>query len=385
MKFLRLIATCDPRSGGPIAGLLGSSNVLKEMGHETFLATLDAPDAPWVLEFPFKVFGLGPAARPYGYTRHLVPWLAANAANYDVIIIHGLWNYISVGSWRGLRRAKRPYVVFTHGSLDPWHRKFYPLKDLAKRVFWLALEGRVLSDAYAVLFTSREEQILARSAYWGHGGYASKVIAYGAPDVKGESVHQERAFRELCGLHPKDKYLVFLGRIHPKKGVDSLLEAFAATAPNDYFLVVGGPDQIGWTAALKQKAATLGIGDRVRWPGMLTGDLKWGAYRGAEAFALPSHGENFGIVVAEALACGTPALITEKVNIWREIVQERAGLAAECPATFGKVLSAFFSLNGSDRIEMRHNARACFRSHFDVRKSAEDLVRLGTENAICAR
>ncbi len=130
-------------------------------------------------------------------------------------------------------------------------------------------------------------------------------------------------------LKPKAKDIsLFLGRIHRKKGCDMLIDAFAKVAADDpdLYLVMAGPDQQQWSAKLKQTAANLGIKNRVFWPGMVTGDAKWGAFYGSEAFILPSHQENFGIAVAEALACGKPVLLADKVNIAEEIAEDGAGL-----------------------------------------------------------
>src|SRR6185369_13539161 len=118
------------------------------------------------------------------------------------------------------------------------------------------------------------------------------------------------------------QFLLFLGRVHPKKGCDLLIRAFAKSldkiAP-DMDLVMAGPDQVNWVPELKALTKRLGVDNRVHWPGMLTGALKWGAFHSADALVLPSHQENFGIAVAEAMACCTPALISDKVNIWREV------------------------------------------------------------------
>ena len=108
---------------------------------------------------------------------------------------------------------------------------------------------------------------------------------------------------------------------------------------------------------------------------MLTGDLKWGLLRLAEAFVLPSHQENFGIAVAEALACGTPVLISNKVNIWREIAQDRAGLveADDEPGTT-RLLEGWLGLPLGEQEEMRKNAQTCFQSRFEVTRAAEGLI-----------
>ena len=379
MKFLRLIASCDPRTGGPIAGLTRSSRVLATMGHETHIASLDDPNADWVRRSEFVTFGLGPSLPIYGYNPRLSNWIASNAHNYDVAIIHCIWNYISLGSWRGLKRAKLPYFVFLHGSLDPWHQEFYPIKHVFKQAFWLAVEGRVLRDAEKVLFTSEEERRLARDAFWGYQEYSSEIVSYGASSPSGDPASQIGSFRSYCGLTMDEPYLLFLSRIHPKKGIDSLIAAFAKHAPPAMHLVIAGPDQIGLQEKLTRQAADLGISSRIKWPGMLEGDLKWGAFRGAEAFVLPSHGENFGIVLAEAMACSTPVLTTQKVNIWREIEGSGGGLVVERADNFDDALLAFFKKSPQQIDEMRRRARQCFLDKFDIGQSASDLLRLATE------
>src|SRR5262249_23386297 len=126
-------------------------------------------------------------------------------------------------------------------------------------------------------------------------------------------------------------FILFLSRIHPKKGCDLLIKGFAEVFGADptKLLVIAGPDQVGWKLELERLVSDSGLQGRVLWPGMLMGDAKWGAYRCCEAFALPSHQENFGIVVSEALACGKPVLISNRVNIWKEIREDGAGLVED--------------------------------------------------------
>ena len=294
------------------------------------MVSLDDPDATWVADFPVPIHAVGPSRSKYSYSPHLAPWLRANAAHYDVVIIHGLWQHSSFGAWQALRGSETPYFVYTHGMLDPWFKHAYPLKHLKKYLYWPWAERRVLRDARAVLFTSGEECRLARQSFPGYKCH-EQVLGYGTSSPPGSpSVLRRRFFGAYPALEGR-KLLLFLGRIHPKKGCDLLLQAFAEASANDpnLHLVMAGPNGGAWQRELKRQGEALGITDRITWPGMLSGDDKWGAFHAADAFVLPSHQENFGIAVAEALACGLPVLISDKVNIWREIIQDGAGLVAE--------------------------------------------------------
>jgi glycosyltransferase involved in cell wall biosynthesis len=176
------------------------------------------------------------------------------------------------------------------------------------------------------------------------------------------------------------RFFLFLSRIHPKKGCDLLIQAFAdslAKLPDDLDLVIAGPDQVNWVPGLREQCAKLGITERVHWPGMLTGDVKWGAFHRSEALILSSHQENFGFVVAEAMACSTPVLISNKVNIWREVIAADAGLVA--PDTLDgtrELIQRFEALASPERERMSRNARAGFEQYFDVRVTAQDFARV---------
>jgi glycosyltransferase involved in cell wall biosynthesis len=170
---------------------------------------------------------------------------------------------------------------------------------------------------------------------------------------------------------------LFLSRIHEKKGCDLLLQAFArvAAVEPDLHLVLAGPDQTGWVARLQALAEEQGIAGRVTWPGMLRNDMKWGAFYAAEAFVLPSHQENFGIAVAEALGCGLPALISDKVNIWREVESSGAGLVApDTLAGTRELLEQWLALAPERRAAMGAAARELFMRRFTVDAMANGLL-----------
>ena len=390
LRALHVIASVDPRSGGPIEAAFSGAEIWSRHGHVREIASLDPASAPWVGAARARTFALGldggfyrklthwaPWLR-YGYSPRLVPWLRVHAKEYDAVIVNGLWNYASLGSWRALRRARTPYYVFTHGMLDPWFNKAYPLKTLFKKIFWRLFEHRVLRDAAGVFYTSEEERRLAQSSF---APYAARehVVGYGARDLSGDAQKQRETLFAAIPMTRGRRFALFLSRIHEKKGIDLLIEAFArlAAAYPDFDLVIAGPAQVGLQASLMRLAETHGIGSRLHWVGMLSGDVKYGALRAAEFFVLPSHQENFGVVVAEALSCATPVLITNKVNIWREVEADNAGVVVDDTIDgVARGLARMLALGEADHAAMRASARACFAARYDLAKNALDLVEL---------
>ncbi len=376
MRLLRSIRSVNPAGGGPIEGIKQVARVHAAAGHETEIVSLDSPDDAWVSECPVKVHAMGPVRSGYGYARKFVPWLAEHRRQYDAVIVSGLWQYSGFGVWRALRGTDTPYFVFPHGMLDPWFKRAYPLKHWKKWFYWPWADYRMLRDACAVLFTSEEECRAARESFWLYRCH-EVVVNYGIAAPTGDADAQKLAVREKFPQLAGTRAFVFLGRIHEKKGCDLLVRAFAKIAPCDESLrlIFAGPDQTGWCDELRALATQLGIAERLVWTGMLTGDLKWGMLRIAEVFVLPSHQENFGIAVAEALACGTSVLISNKINIWREIEHDRAGLVDEDdePGTT-RLLQKWLALSDAEKDSVRKNASACFQARFEVQRAAEALI-----------
>ncbi|MFQ3678671.1 MAG: glycosyltransferase, partial [Fimbriimonadaceae bacterium] len=221
------------------------------------------------------------------------------------------------------------------------------------------------------------ERILARESFRPYR-IVERVVRYGTAAPGGDPDAQTESFLTQFPRLRDRRFLLCLGRVHPKKGHDLLIEAYARVYGADRDapeLVLAGPDQIGWQASLDALAARLGVADHVVWTGMVTGDAKVGAYRACEAFVLPSHQENFGIVVAEALACGRPVLLTDKVNIWREVTADRAGLVSrDTLEGVVDLLTRWRFLSEADRDAMGARALACFEARFEVHAAARSLV-----------
>ena len=352
------------------------------MGHRTEIVTPDEPDAPYLAGFPVPVRALGGARLGYRYSPRLLPWLLRHAPCYDCLIVNGLWQYPGLAARQAALKLGKPYFVYTHGMLDPYFKKAFPLKHMKKSLYWRGGEYRILRDAAAVCFTCEEEKLLARQSFARYQAREA-VTRYGTSAPPGDAARQRAAFLAQYPSLRDTRPLLFLGRLHPKKGCDLLINAFAQAANTDpsLRLMMAGPDGAGWQSALQTQAERLGIADRILWPGMLTGDLKWGAFHAAEAFVLPSHQENFGIAVAEALACGLPVLISDKVNIWREIEEGGAGLVQSDTAEgAARLLSDWLALSESARREMGRRARQCFHRHFEVTQAARSLLAVLQQN-----
>lgn len=245
--------------------------------------------------------------------------VAESVSAADILHLHTMWSPLVAVAARIAQLRRKPYILSPHGMLDPWSMG---QKRLKKRLYLALVERRTIRGAARMLFTAEDERRLAE-AVTGHR--TSAVIALGAdrpPDSPGalraefRAAHPDLAMRRL---------VIFLGRLHAKKRPEAALRAMARlrdTHPEACLLIAGSGEA---EADLRALTCELGLADHVRFLGYLAGRAKWQAFAAAEAFVLPSRQENFAIALAEALHAGVPALITRKVNIWREVVTAGAG------------------------------------------------------------
>jgi glycosyltransferase involved in cell wall biosynthesis len=375
MRQLHILGSAKLSSGGPVEGVRQTSVYLKRLGHSVDILSLDTPDANDIAYLGVPVHSLGLATSSFGYSPKVAKWLEAHLENYDVLIVHGLWQYPGLPTRRIALKHKIPYFVFTHGMLDPWFNEAYPLKKLKKMAFW-PWQHPVLRDARAVLFTTEDEKILARRSFRPYR-VTERVVPYGTSAPPAPAPEHEAAFNAAVPNIEGKRVLLSLGRIHPKKGHDILIEAFAAVMGSrpEWVLVIAGPDQTGWKPQLIELAKKLGVDSRICWPGMLKGDAKWGAFRASDAFILPSHQENFGISVAEALSCAKPVFISDKVNIWREIQAEDAGrIQSDTLEGTKALLEELAQMSKEELKELGARAELCFNKNFEASRMATGLL-----------
>ena len=375
MKLLFAVGSIDPRFGGSVEAARVLAAGCTALGHHVEVLAAETPRPEWASGWPCEVHGCGRAPARFHFTPNLSPWIRSNASRFDFVIVNGVWTYLGIGIRKGLRNTGTPYVTFTHGMLDPWFRRKFFLKHLKKKLFWKFFESRNLAQARAVLFTCEQERTAARPWFGGHEP-ESVISPLGIDGVPPCEERQIDAFRAALPGLASSRYLLFLGRVAPQKGCELLLQAFAQIANRDRSLqlVMAGPGSGTYYQNMRKLA---GPPDRVHWIGHLDGDLKWGAFRCAEAFVLTSHMENFGIAVAEALSCGKPVLISDAVAIWREIAAADAGYV-ETDTVEGAVrlLQRWFDTPQAVRDRMGENALECYRLRFEFRAAAGELIRV---------
>jgi glycosyltransferase involved in cell wall biosynthesis len=376
LKILQMVRTLDPSTGGVVRAVLLLSDALAQAGHEVEIVSLDLRDSPWLDATRDKGRALGASQSTYGYSPNLMPWLHKEGGRFDRVIVNGIWQYHSFAAWRRYAGSPIPYYVFPHGMLDPWFRRTYPLKHLKKWLYWPWADYRVLRDASAVIFTSEQERIEARKSFWLYR-CRERVSPLGVEPPPPIRAGLRERFLEKYPVLRNTRILLFLGRLHLKKGCDLLLDAFAEqrNSGEPLSLVLAGPDQEGWAERLRAQSARLDLPFPIILTGMLEGGMKAGAYEAADAFILPSHQENFGLSVMEALAAGVPVLISNCVNIWREIDADGAGYVDNDDlAGATRLIERWVQAAPAVRDTMRENARKCFARRFEIQRAADSLL-----------
>jgi glycosyltransferase involved in cell wall biosynthesis len=329
MKILHAIATLDPASGGPAAVALSLGLAQARLGEEVTIACQAEPGlagwvAPWISRLAsnellkIKTVGAeGLAERMFASaTRRGIAALVADA---DVVHLHGLWRGFHIVVCQEALNCSKRLVVTPHGMLDPWSLQQRWLK---KRIALLLIWRKILDRAHFIhALNQTEADLVAQLAL----RCPMKVIANGI-DKELQALPRDPTFRERHLAGSKRPYVLFLGRLHYKKGLDYLIEAFEwlSRVDQDTDLVIAGPDD-GMRASLTQWIAERNLGNRVYLVGPLYGATKLAALSEASCFCLPSRQEGFSIAILEALACGLPVVISEGCH-FPEVVDAGCGL-----------------------------------------------------------
>ncbi len=325
MRVLHVISNLDPRAGGTTAAVGAIAEAQQAAGLDVAVVSTSLSDFQSVTTDRLRSVGVDVTiVEPHGRVRAariLRPILHDLIAQADVVHIHAVWEEIQHQAAAVARRLRKPYIFTPHGMLDPWSMAQSRLKKLL--YFELRLR-RDLNLASAVHFTDEIERDHARRLNLKSSPIVEGLIIDLSDFQPAPAPGQFRArFAAQLGDRP---IVLFMSRIHPKKGLDLLIPAFASIAnATNAMLVIGGPQADGYQAVVEQMSRDYGIHDRVIFPGMLNGTARATALVDADLFVLPSYQENFGVVVIEALAVGTPVIISDQVAIHRKITDSQSG------------------------------------------------------------
>lgn len=326
IHVLHVLSGFDHRSGGPLAALGGLARAQAAVGMRVTVAVAYYPSdhQPQETAREWAASGvtmrlIGPATGPF----HTAPTMAAElrevVGRSDVVHIHALWDEINHRAAVEARRARKPYVIRPCGQLDP---TCLAQSGLKKQLYLAWRMRRNLNGAAALHFTSAGEAELTRPLRLAP---PALVESNGVDLAEFETLPARGSFRARYPQIGERPLVLMLGRIHRIKGLDLLLPAFARMGVEEAVLALAGPDDEGYQATLEAQARELSIEHRVIFTGMLRGAERVEALADADLFALPSYHENFGIAVVEALAAGTPVVVSDQVQIHHEITQAGVG------------------------------------------------------------
>ncbi len=362
MRVLHVIPSLDAGDGGPSKVVVEICRALRKAGEDAeIVSTGNPPDLPQ--DIPIGMFPRQ-GRLDYKFSPELARWLDAEVARYDLLHVHAVFNHSTHAAARAAARRGVPYIIRPLGTLN----RSYALRQSRwrKAAYMRLFARRELNRAAALHCTSqaeKEDMIGLRLRA------PAVVIPLGLHGDEFLSLPLRRSGAPPC--------IAYLGRIHPKKGFDLLFPALEEIQGKHAFrLVVAGSGDADYLAALKDEASRRGLADRTEWPGHVVGEKKLALLAAADLFVLPSYSENFGIAVAEAMACGIPVVVSDQVDLWPDIAEYDAGPVVKCQVDELAAAIARLLSGRELREKMGENGRRLVRERFDWRAITPKLQEL---------
>jgi glycosyltransferase involved in cell wall biosynthesis len=372
MKILHVIESMSPRYGGPVGVLKSLSRAQATLGHEVSIVTTDTDYPAGTLDVPLNspttdcgvsTTYFGVQFRALNLSLPMARALPGIIAAHDITHVHGLYRFPPTYAASAARFKKKPYIIRSFGALDPFMYARSSKSRMLKRFYESLFDLPNLRAASAIHFTTEDERDLA-----GHLDLKapSFVIPNGLDWQPYKTLPAPGGFRARLGIGPDTPLVLFLGRINFKKGLDILIPAFAQTRSSvpGAKLAIVGPDNEGYGATVRKLVTENSLADSVIFVDMLNGDQVREAFVDANIFSLPSYTENFGMTVIESLGCATPVVISDQVNIHREVSASGSGLVTPCDAVQVSAAMTSLLLDEDRRKAMGALGRSFVASHY---------------------
>ncbi len=362
MKVTHVIHSIDRSKGGPSTYMqLLTEKLVEQMKIE--VVTLDTPDPiplnSLITHHSSQTSSLG----LFGYSPDMRNYLQNTKT--DIFHGNGLWQYPVYAMAKAARKRKIPYILSTHGMLEPWSMTQGKWKK------WLALslfQSKDLHKADVIHCTAdMEAESLRKKGYTNPIAVIPNGIDIDQFKPAGQKESEEK------------KNLLFISRIHPKKGLEMLIDAWAAMGDEhrkNWQLQIAGNGEEYYIQTLRKMIHALGLEASIQILGPVFGKEKLQLYQNASLFILPTYSENFGIVIAEALACGVP-VITTKGAPWEDL--EKAQCGWWIPATteaIGEVLITALAKNRDDLNAMGLRGRRLVEEKYNMQTVAGQMIAL---------
>jgi len=379
LKVLHVIPSVAQRYGGPSQVIYTMCRALQSQGVDPLIVTTNADgnkELPVALATQVNyqnvptIFFARQFSEALKYSRPLAQWLDRHVAGFDLVHIHAVFSHACMTAAKACQKHQVPYIVRPLGTLNPWGLNQKPLR---KELFWHLAVQRMLHRAAIIHYTTNEEKHLAETAL----GLANGVVIPNGIDLDKTLQYSDR--NESAEYPMAAPYVMALSRIHPVKGYELLIEAFAALKKqgrfNQWQLVIAGDGEATYVDQLKTLAERHGLNDDVRFVGWLEGESKYTALNGASLLALPSYQENFGISLIEAMACGVPVLVSPHVNLAPEIAAANAGWVT--PQNAGNITDTLAeALSDKPECQRRGNNGRKLAGSFAAETVAAELITL---------
>ncbi len=331
IKILHVLPAIAPRYGGPSTAIRSLCDAQSRQDNiEIEVVATDADGASGIFN-PKGYIDCCPVhllprsvSEQWKYSRGLGVWLRENVARFDLVHIHALWSYASGAAARAARKANVPYILRPAGMLSTYAFQHHGLK---KRLYWQWVERQTVLHAAGFHATSTGESLDITSVRRDAKVF---VIPNGVDKAAWDSPRKPDELRRRCNINSPDIPIVlFLSRLHPKKGVtDLLIPGFAMLKRPAHLAIAGGVDEHdpGYEKEVQTAIQQFKIGNRTTLLGPVLGTDRWGMFDGAACFILPSHSENFGIVVAEAMSRKCAVIVTDQVQCCEHVQAACAGI-----------------------------------------------------------